>query len=237
MKKTIFLIFLFLIKISVAQEKMLVGKVNAFGNLEGINVVNLVNEKSAITNAVGEFQILAKEDDLIILSSLDLEYKRKIISESEFKLGKFVVEMVAKPQQIDEVTITEYRIDAVKAGILSKPARQYTPAERRLYTATTGGGILPIDAIINLITGRTKMLVKEVEIEKREMAREQINNWFDDQYLMKTYNISEEKIEAFKFYVVENDELRTHLKSKNKERTKLLLTKLSIDYLKLNSEQ
>ncbi len=237
MRKTVFLFFLFLNIISVAQDKMLVGKVNAFGNLEGINVVNLVNEKSAVTNANGEFQILAKEDDLIILSSLNFEYKRIIISESEFATGKFTVEMVAKPQQIEEVTITEYRMDAVKAGILSKPAKQYTPAERRLYTATTGGGILPLDPIINLITGRTQMLKKEIEIEKKEMAREQIENWFDDKYLMETYKISEEKLGAFKFFVVENDELRSYLQAKNKERAKLMLTKLSIEYRNLNSDQ
>jgi hypothetical protein len=41
---------------------------------------------------------------------------------------------------LEEVTIIDYKkISAVSLGTTSKGVKKYTPAERRLYTATGGG--------------------------------------------------------------------------------------------------
>jgi len=97
--KTNFLIACFLIvQLVFSQEKIIHGKVTGSGNnVEGINVVNLVNEKSAVTNEAGEFRIMAKEDDLLVLSALNFEYKRKIINAEDLKIrsGK-LFEMIPK---------------------------------------------------------------------------------------------------------------------------------------------
>ena len=72
MKNNFALICFLVFQITFAQEKMLHGKIVADGNfVEGINVVNLVNEKSTLTDSKGEFQILAKEDDLLVFSSMN----------------------------------------------------------------------------------------------------------------------------------------------------------------------
>jgi hypothetical protein len=42
--------------------------------------------------------------------------------------------------------------------------KKYTPAERKLYTATSGGGI---DGLLNTISGRKAMLKKEIIVEKK----------------------------------------------------------------------
>jgi len=61
------LFFLFIIQISFAQEMSIHGRISAGGNsVEGINVVNLVNEKSAVSDYNGEFFILAKAEDLLV---------------------------------------------------------------------------------------------------------------------------------------------------------------------------
>ena len=42
----------------------------------GINVVNLSNKKTTVTNNKGEFSILAKVNDDLVLSGLNFEKKR-----------------------------------------------------------------------------------------------------------------------------------------------------------------
>ena len=42
----------------------------------GINVVNLGNKKTTLTNSKGEFSILAKVNDDLVLSRLNFEQKR-----------------------------------------------------------------------------------------------------------------------------------------------------------------
>jgi len=73
------LLFLFsqLTVCQITDEKNIHGKISiASGSVEGVNIVNLVNEKSTVSDKNGEFSILAKADDLLVFSSVNLEYHR-----------------------------------------------------------------------------------------------------------------------------------------------------------------
>ena len=48
-----------------------------------------------------------------------------------------------------------------------------TQSERRVYEANSGGGILPLNPLINWITGRTKKLKEQVAREKRFQAMDE----------------------------------------------------------------
>lgn len=240
-----FCFFLIFYTVGFSQEKNIQVKIEANGNnVEGINVVNLVNEKSAKSDANGEFQILAKADDMLVLSSERFEYKRRIITEDDLKSKRIMIKMTPKPGQLEEVVITKYRnINAVDLGILSKPAKEYTPAERRLKTAssydlTVGTyNSVSLDAIINSISGRTAMLKKELEVERREIAREKLLMNFDEDYFAEKLKIPTDYIKGFQYYAVEDDAFRQVLNSKNKIAQEILLNKLSTDYLKLVSNE
>lgn len=237
--------FLFFCGITFSQEKMIHVKINANGNdAEGINVVNLVNEKSAKSDAKGEFQILAKADDLLVLSSERFEYKRKIINEDDLKSKLITIQMTPKPGQLEEVVITKYRnINAVDLGILSKPAKEYTPAERRLKTAssydlTVGTyNSVSLDAIINSISGRTAMLKKELEVERKEIAREKLLSIFDEEYLIEKLKIPSDYVKGFQYFVVEDEKFRQVLKSRDKIAQEILVNKLATDYLKILGDE
>lgn len=240
-----YFILLFVTASVFSQEKIIYGKIIAGGNnVEGIDIVNLVNEKSAKSNANGEFQILVKADDMLVLSSVRYEYKRKIIEESDLKSKIIQIEMTPKPGQLDEVVITKYRnINAVDLGILSKPAKQLTPAERRLQTASsydlTVGTYtsVSLDAIINSISGRTAMLKKELQVERRELAREKLQFIYDEDYFIKKLKIPAEFVSGFQYYAVENDELRSALNSKNKVKTDFLLSEIAPNYIQLLKDE
>jgi len=234
--KTNFLIACFLIvQLVFSQEKIIHGKVTGSGNnVEGINVVNLVNEKSAVTNEAGEFRIMAKEDDLLVLSALNFEYKRKIINAEDLKSGVVVIEMIPKANQLDEVEITKYNnINAVSLGILSKPAKVYTPAERKVRTATTG----LLDPLINLMSGRTKRLKQNITVEKKEMLLEKVNNLFDDTFYTQTLKINPDYIMAFKYFCIEDFKFASAVRSKNKTLATFWINELAIEYNKLQSNE
>ena len=227
MKNKLILLFLFVIQISFAQEKIIHVRISAGGNsVEGINVVNLVNEKSAVSDYNGEFFILAKAEDLLVFSAINFEYKRKIIDESDLNLKIIEIEMVPKTNQIDEVVIEKYNINAVELGILSKPAKVYTPAERKVRTATTG----LLDPLLNLISGRTKDLKSNVEVERKIFNLEKLEDLYEDEYFVKTLKIPAENVSGFKYFAVENNELAQAIKAKNKTLTDFLLVQISEKY-------
>jgi len=191
----------------INSEKILHGKISvASGSVEGVTIVNLVNEKSAISDNNGEFFILAKADDLLVFSSVNKH-----------------------PE-----------INAVSLGISPRGIKKYTPAERRLKTAGDFkpiqllgilGGSLPVDPIINAISGRTAMLKKELEVETKERLLALFDALYkDDNYFIKTLKIPEDYIKGFKYYCIENQNFAEVLKTKSKTQIEFLIVPLASKY-------
>ena len=196
-------------------------------SVEGIHVVNLVNEKTTVTNAKGEFSIEAKEDDLLVFSAIHLEYARKSISKLDYQTKSLTVIMTPKTNELDEVVLTEYkRINAKDLGIINYTPKKLTPAERRLYTAQSG----VLDPLLNWISGRTKDLKEELEVEKKEGYLVLLNDMFEAKYFQETLKIPEIYIEGFKYYIVEEVAVVSPLLTNNKEQTSFILTKLALDF-------
>ncbi|THD31689.1 MAG: hypothetical protein DI588_10930 [Flavobacterium johnsoniae] len=252
MKRNNYTLLLFLLSagmlFSQSQEKLLLIKVMADGNyVGGINVVNLVNEKSAVTDEKGEFFISAKEDDLLVFSAINFEYKRKIISKEDILAGAITVNVIPKTTSLDEVEITKYKdLDAFELGILETPAKRYTPAERRLRTAGDFKpvhlvgllfGQFPLDPVLNAINGKTKRLKKEVEIEQQEFLLKKVEDMFQDDYFLGHLKIPENYIQGFKLYSIGDENFVRLLEDKNKIKSEFELARLSKEYLKLISNE
>ena len=136
--------------------------------------------------------------------------------------------MTAKEDQLKEVVVTEnVSMTAQSLGIIMYKPKVYTPAERRLRTATTG----VLDPLINWISGRTKDLKGQLEVEKRERYIIRLESYFDDAFFMESLKIPEQYIGGFKYYVVEDEGLAQALTAKNKDRTRFLLGELAQDFL------
>jgi hypothetical protein len=231
MRRFQFLFFLLLCQITFGQtsgEKILHGKiVVASGSIEGVNVINLVNEKSTISDSNGEFYILVKAEDLLVFSSVNLEYHRKIIEEEDLKQEVLIIKMTSKIIELQEVIVNKHpEINAVSLGISPKGIKKYTPAERRLYTATSTPG----DALLNMISGRTAMLKKEIEVEKKYNLLAKIDALFEEEYYINTLKIPGDYIKGFQFYCIEDEKLATALQSKNKTMTMFLIVPLAEKY-------
>jgi hypothetical protein len=89
---------------------------------------------------------------------------------------------------------------------------------------------MPIAALINLMSGRTAMLKKEIEVEKKELLLVKIEGLYNEDYYVKRLKIPSEYVKGFKYYIVENEKFTTVLKSKNKKMIEFLMVKLAVEY-------
>jgi hypothetical protein len=243
MKEFLLILLVVLSQISfgqIAGEKLLHGKIMVeSGNVGGVTIINLVNEKTAISDGNGEFFILAKAEDLLVFSSVNLEYYRRIIDDEDLKPEILTVKMTAKITELEEVIVNKHpEINAVSLGISPKGIKQYTPAERKLATASSAK-LNPqgLDPLINAISGRTKMLKKELEVEKKERLLAYIGALFDDEYYRETLKIPANYIKGFQYYCVEEEEFAKSLRSKNKAMIKLLIVTLAEKYNKIIADE
>jgi hypothetical protein len=223
----------------VSERKNLKGKVMASAsNLDGIYVLNLSSEKETVTKEGGYFSIQAKEGDSLMFSSIQFKGKIVEVSQADFEKELFFVKLETMVNQLDEVTVVQYKnINAYDLGIIPKPAKVYTPAERKLRTAT---GVDPkvglnnsftLDPLLNLMSGRTSMLKKELEVEKREKWISQLEDLFEEEYYTKKLKIPAENVKGFLYYAVENERLVKNLNSKNKAMATFLLGEIAKTYI------
>ena len=239
------LFFLFLVTFvqgqTAAISKKINGKVTAsYTDLEGIYLINLKTEKSTLTEHGGYFSINASVGDTLLFSSVQFKGLKVALKESDFTNNLFFVKMEPIVRFLDEVKINEFKnINAVSLGIVSPFTKHYTPAERKLRTAEElhwysplliplGG--MSVDGMLNSISGRTAMLKKEVEVEKKETLLDKVEGWFETKYFTQTLKIPAEYVKGFEYYIVEDAKFAEAVKSKNKTMATFIMNELAVRY-------
>ncbi|RZL51315.1 MAG: hypothetical protein EOO93_23475, partial [Pedobacter sp.] len=170
-------------------------------------------QKLVKSNAVGEFKIYAKSRDVLVFSSANFEDGKKTITAEEFKAGNFAIAMIPKVTQLDEVVIDK----EIRVG---ENVKDYTPAERRLRAGTKPARLnqgleINNDAIINAISGKSKQLKKELEVERKQSYLEKLDD-FSDEYYVADLGIPKDYVEGFKYYIIYDETLTTLLSGNDK---------------------
>jgi hypothetical protein len=192
-----------------------------------ITIVNVSTQKTVVSNLGESFQIAGKLDDLIIFSSNELETVKVKIDEKDLQKEIIIVNMTIKSINLKEVIINESGVSAESLGIIPYGQKKYTAAERRLYTATSGGGI---DGLLNTISGRKAMIKKEIVVEKKEQLLAKIDALFEENYYTETLKISELYIKGFQYYCIEDTPMANALWAKNKTMVLFLIVSLAEKY-------
>ncbi|MFT5846042.1 MAG: hypothetical protein ACI902_000079 [Psychroserpens sp.] len=181
-----FLLLLFFSAEISAQTKDISGKIIASGDVVGIHVINKTASKFTITNNQGEFVIPVKLNDTLIISGVQYVPKEILISDIIMQTRAVTINLEDNVNLLDEVVVgkiltgslmTDIENSDVKRelnfydlGIPGYTGPKKTQSERRLYEATSGGGLVPLNPLINWISGRTKRLKEQIEREELELA-------------------------------------------------------------------
>lgn len=204
----------------IASRGKIAGKVvNDSITVEGVHVINKTSKKNTITDQKGFFEILAQQNDTIVFSAVQFKIKEIIIDEKIMNSGYLEVEMEVRVEELDEVTLynplsgdpamdlknsgVEKQLNFYDLGIPGSTKNPPTKSERRLLEASElklSWGLLttiPLNPILNAISGRTKMLKKRVKLESAEAFLEQIKEQFEP-ILIDVYGL--EKGESYRFF-------------------------------------
>ena len=232
--KALILFFLWITQISFGQTtgaKEILGQIfEQSTSVEGVNIINNTTQVTTVSDANGMFSIVVKEGDVLVFSSVNLEPLQRRITAEDLKLASLQIKMAAKEIELKEVVVNENaNITAENLGIISRDQKKYTPAERKVYTATSTPG----DMLLNAISGRTAMLKKEVAVEKKEALFKKMEYLFEENYYTERLKISAEDIKGFQLYCIDDAEFAVSLSSKNKTMSMFLITELAGKYLKI----
>lgn len=213
-----------LVSYSQQQRKLVFAGVSSqFSFIADAHVVNLQTGQGTFTNEIGEFKILAKNNDTLKISYVGYQTKLWKVENKHFGLQENRIVLVKEEIILNEVQIEQTELlgnlisdtklvpyeNEINAETLKLPyagSRILTKAEREIYTATTSQGGIPLDPLLNWISGRLKKLKKNLEIERTEKQATLINAEYHN-YIISNLNIKENDLERFIYYVVSGTEL------------------------------
>jgi hypothetical protein len=217
--------------------------VSEIKELNEILVLNSRSESTTTTDFKGDFSLFAKVGDTLKFSGLQVVSKNIVLTKNDISKTLFAVTLQPKVFELNEVKVNEYpEINAVSLGILPKAPKKYTPAERKLSAAGVfkwyspllipfGG--MSVDGLLNSISGRTAMLKKELEIERKEMLKKKLENYFEEDYFTNTLKIPAENIDGFLYYAVDDEKLVKLASENNKSLLQFYLGEIATKYIKI----
>ncbi|CAM3561156.1 hypothetical protein [Flavobacterium chungbukense] len=167
-------ISIFTYQLSIFQsEKLLNGKVLSQNiPLSKVEVINKTAKTSTRTNELGEFSILVRPKDSLLFFSKDYFFKRLKISHENIDQNNIIVNMILKPEELDEVLITKISFPKVKAAdenstVVPRPAI----SNPGVYTGGITNGA-DLFAILSLFMKKDKKAkkVKFNELDFKKLA-------------------------------------------------------------------
>ena len=115
------LLFLAAFSAQAQEPALLNGTIKANNpNIEKIHVINLNLEKGAVTDTNGEFQILAKENDSLYISSVQFQNRTIVVSQKMLNDKAVVIELQDAVNELAEVIVDDIQLSGYLANDLSK---------------------------------------------------------------------------------------------------------------------
>ena len=233
------------------------GKISNSGDVEGIHVFNKTASKYTITNEKGEFYINSNVNDTLIISAIQFRKVEHVVKADDFGKTIYFI-LIENINELDEVFIkpkltgilvsdaknikTKTEVNAKTIGLPNADVVPPTQAERRLQTAGKFDfkyvmvGQIPLDPLINAISGRTKHLKGIVEKEKLKVLEQDILKDFDS-IILSDFNVPEDRLYEFLFYVSSDGNTKTKYRTNNNIVFYEFLKEKSVAYLKVNTEK
>lgn len=205
-----------------------------------VAILNLENGITAFTGEQGEFSMEVKPGTVVHFSGQNIQSFRKRICSDDFEFSKIHIKLESESILLQEVAVTrDSKFTAEKLGIIPFGQKKYSVAERRLKTAGDFktihllgllGGSLPLDPIINKISGKTRRLKNELQIEKKQFLIQKLKAQFPDEFYLDKLNIHQEQLNEFQYFCIENSNFSKLLQVNNRNENELMLVQLAANY-------
>lgn len=233
------LFFLFFSSVSFAQSVEVSGKVISKTDVENIHVINKTAQVFTITNIEGEFKITVKVNDTLQFSSIQQGVKSIVVTQGVIISKTMIVKLDEQINELKEVVVgkvlTGNLLSDIENADKDKPINFYdvgipgytgkiaTQSERRLSEAgdfkpsmllgLLGGG-LPLNPILNGISGRTKMLKKRVALENKQGLLRKIKSDLSEGFF-EFYKLEEDLRADFFYFCQEDSNFEKRCKGKS----------------------
>lgn len=231
----------FTYQLSISQtEKLLHGKVVSQNNvLKGVEVINKTAKTSTTTNALGEFSILVNLKDSLIFFSKDYFFSRVKITSQNIEIDNLVVNMILKPEELDEVVISNIILKPVRITTEDIKAIDINATKPKPGLKIQGYNEAIIQGVDFIALGKQikYLLTKDKEKPKKKIAemdfKKLITTTVPENFFTKDLRLNSEEKELFLQFCDADPKSKTLLEHPNILATMDFLTTKNDEFKKL----
>lgn len=209
--------------------------VSRIRDLEGVYIANTTTSSSTMSQSGGYFTIPAAIGDTLMFSGTSFIGYQHALTKEDLNRDIILIPLERNEfyTELDEIVIT--KITSESLGLIPEGTKRLSNSEKRLYTATKGGGLISVDAIVNMISGRTKLLKQALAYEKQEIKKERILNHFEPEVLYRDFGIPLDYAQGFGYYASSDAQMSVLLSGSNfeKEKVRARLGEIALDFIEL----
>lgn len=182
-----------------------------------VHVLNLSATTAVISNEEGYFRIQVAAGDTLLFSAVRFKRKSLVVGPDILRAATISVPMEPFVNELDEVVVRPYdlsgdleadmgrlpedrTVTSYSLGLPNAYRRPWTPTEKKIHEATTGGGIVPLNPILNFFTGRTKRLKKQLSFERIYAKSQEMRAQVSDSILTHELGVPAERIPDFMYF-------------------------------------
>lgn len=196
-----------------------------------VHIINVTRRKGGVSELSGYFSVEVNIGDSLVFSSVQYKKETLVVTRQTLQDNNFTIKLKEDLTELDEVKLHKLSGNLANdiSGIktfnkfdLNAPMRRKPPpsqVERQLYTATTGPGgtrlsvlgvltgTIPLDPVINAISGRTARLKKIKAKNEFKFIIEKAIYLIPENTLIEDFEIEETEVMIFVYYCAENYDL------------------------------
>ncbi|WP_188369552.1 carboxypeptidase-like regulatory domain-containing protein [Muriicola marianensis] len=188
-----------------------------------VHIMNTTAGRATISDEEGMFSIEASPGDTLLFSAVQYRRKQLVLSASMLESRFIYVNLEEFVNELDEVVVRPFNLSGdlvrdmqqmktepvVTASTLGLPNAYVKPmmqSERLLKEASMGpfhlGMItaVPFNPLINMITGRTKMLKRRVARDRKYLLTQEVRNYYPDSIFVSRMGIPADRIDDFMYF-------------------------------------
>lgn len=228
----IYVAILFLFSIGIqAQERIAKnGRIIAkHYDLQDVAVQNVNLNKTVYTEKGGYFKLPIAVNDTVIFSSENFKPIFIVVTPSDLKSRFLYISLEPNENVLEELVID----GTIKRNAYLDAKARKAGNYKKLHTATSGG---LISQFINILSGRTKMIKRAIELEEQNDLAEEMINSMSESYFVDELKIPKEYIGGFGFFLIDDIDMLEAVKRRNTFQLEFLLPIKAKMYLEMIKE-
>jgi hypothetical protein len=197
--------------------------------LKGIEVVNLVTEKSITTDVAGRFTTLVKVNDILVLVSEKYEQKKVFLDKEFLDQNNFTIFLIRKTEELDEVKVIS-KPTFIKIKFDKNIASQLTIEKDAINRKPIGvhDGTIENGAGLTLPIGRGKKKLHQIDF------KELVNKTYAEKYYIEILKLKPYEFDLFIDFCDADPNSKSVLKNSNELKILDFLLIKNIEFKKLN---